>query len=106
MGTGKLADKILKDLGEAGMIGKWTVDVLERAQFDSRQRLRVAAEADSSPTQNQDSVQKNRVPRKALTVVHMQGPLFLFVAGAFFSLAAFLGENFVFLYRPGRVSKE
>ncbi|KAG0700927.1 hypothetical protein GWK47_025433 [Chionoecetes opilio] len=77
----------------AGLIGKWTVDVLERVQFDSRQRLRAAAAADSSPTKKQDSIQKNRDPRKALTIVHMQGPLFLFVAGAFLSFAAFLGEN-------------
>ncbi|KAG0722046.1 hypothetical protein GWK47_006142 [Chionoecetes opilio] len=62
-------------------------------QFDSRQRLRAAAAADSSPTKKQDSIQKNRDPRKALTIVHMQGPLFLFVAGAFLSFAAFLGEN-------------
>lgn len=37
----------------------------------------------------------------ALTLVHMQGPLFLYLLGALLSLAAFLGETTVALCQKG-----
>ncbi|XP_050733474.1 uncharacterized protein LOC127007030 [Eriocheir sinensis] len=84
----------------AGLIGRWTTEILERAQFNSQQRQRQVAEESSVSTEKDESA-GDRVNR-ALTLVHMQGPLFLFLAGTLLSLAAFLGEITVTLCHMDR----
>ncbi|XP_063875823.1 ionotropic receptor 21a-like [Scylla paramamosain] len=75
---------------EAGLIQRWTTEVLERAQFDSQRRQNRAAKENNIP--EEEEVIAGAHVTMALTLVHMQGPLFLFLIGACLSLAVFLGE--------------
>ncbi|MPD06971.1 hypothetical protein E2C01_102810 [Portunus trituberculatus] len=76
----------------AGLIEKWTKEILERTQFDSRQRMNTVTDAEDTYSEDQD-VEIHQVTTKALTLIHMQSPLFLFVAGAFLSFGVFIGES-------------
>lgn len=63
-----------------------------------------ATEADGPSSEDQDAIEIHQVTTKALTLIHMQGPLFLFLVGAFLSFSVFIGENSVSLYRQGHMS--
>ncbi|XP_063875872.1 uncharacterized protein LOC135108640 isoform X2 [Scylla paramamosain] len=91
-------DRYIMDFHGGGLIEKWTTLVLEKAGFDSRQRQSKTEESSSESLQDTDKV------TMALTLVHMQGPLFLFIAGALLSLAVFLGENAVKFYSFRQIS--
>ncbi|KAK4288862.1 hypothetical protein Pmani_038138 [Petrolisthes manimaculis] len=93
-----------------GLIEKWTQDVLRTARTENRKKQLLKRnqrrskkekamveeegveeeeeEEEEGATETQESVTKNQ----ALTLVHMQGPLFLFLLGVLLSLAAFILE--------------
>ena len=75
---------------EAGLIQRWTTEILERAQFDSQRRQNRAAKENKILEEKEDIV--GAQVTMALTLVHMQGPLFLYLIGACLSLGVFLGE--------------
>ncbi|MPC95554.1 hypothetical protein E2C01_090771 [Portunus trituberculatus] len=74
----------------AGLIQRWTTRVLERAQFDSQRRQNRADKENNIPEEEEATV--GTQVTMALTLVHMQGPLFLYLIGASLSLGVFLGE--------------
>lgn len=76
---------------QAGLIERWTVEVLERAQFNSQRRQRKVAKENIMSTEEEDAAGTQKVTM-ALTVIHMQGPLFLYLVGVCLSFAVFLGE--------------
>ncbi|KAK3877639.1 hypothetical protein Pcinc_017654 [Petrolisthes cinctipes] len=92
-----------------GLIEKWTTDVLRTARTENRKKQlhkrnqrrnkkekamvekeeeEGVEEEEEGATETQESGTKNQ----ALTLVHMQGPLFLFLLGVLLSLAAFILE--------------
>ncbi|XP_050733482.1 uncharacterized protein LOC127007033 isoform X4 [Eriocheir sinensis] len=75
----------------AGLIERWTTEVLQKAQFDTQRRLWKEADGSDEFLNEQDASNRNIL--MALSLVHMQGPLFLYFAGAFLSLAVFCSEN-------------
>ncbi len=65
---------------------KWTKDVMDEIRRDSRQRMK-HTESEEINTNN------NKI--KPLTLVHMQGPLLLYLIIITASLAVFFSEIFI-----------
>ena len=76
---------------QAGLIERWTVDVLERAQFNSQRRQNNVTKKNNSSPDKEDTAGGQKA-NMALTLIHMQGPLFLYIVGACLSLCVFLSE--------------
>lgn len=70
------------------------------AQFNSQRRQRQGEESGISMEKGEGAGDQATVAM-ALTTVHMQGPLFLYLTGALLSLAVFLAEITATLCHPG-----
>ncbi|XP_050733479.1 uncharacterized protein LOC127007033 isoform X3 [Eriocheir sinensis] len=86
----------------AGLIERWTTEVLQKAQFDTQRRLWKEADGSDEFLNEQDASNRNIL--MALSLVHMQGPLFLYFAGALLSLAVFCSENAASFCHLGRTT--
>ncbi|MPC79814.1 hypothetical protein E2C01_074360 [Portunus trituberculatus] len=83
-------------LQQAGLIEKWGSDVMDEIRSDSRKKQR---------KEKSDGVKKVEGIVKPLTIVHMQGPLFLFLIFIIVSFGAFLTEMSVGVWHQ-RTRKE
>ncbi|XP_068201561.1 ionotropic receptor 21a-like [Palaemon carinicauda] len=81
-------DRVMMSVIEGGLYEQWSRNILRQAQSESRKRTReyLAQKKSLSTNENEmdepmeDDQQSSR-PSKALTVVHMQGPLMLLLLG-------------------------
>ena len=71
-------------LRQAGLIGKWRTDVMDEIRSESRQKRR---------REESNNVKTVNGKIKPLTLVHLQGPLFLYFGFTIVSLIAFLIEK-------------
>lgn len=89
---------------QAGLILKWTHDVVQDLTFNIR-CCKGSEHMESITQLKEENTSENEGGTVPLTIVHMQGPLFLFLAGAFFAVSVFLGENSVMLCPNGIFTK-
>ena len=71
-------------LQPAGLIGKWRTDVMDEIRSESRQKRR-------REVSNYVKTVNGKI--KPLTLVHLQGPLYLYFGFTVLSLIAFLIEK-------------
>ncbi|XP_069982931.1 ionotropic receptor 21a-like [Penaeus vannamei] len=81
-------DRLMMAVIEAGLYEKWSEDMLIQARKESRERLKKQAKDLQQDGEGGDAEEESNAKIKALTIVHMQGPLMLLVFGL---LLAFLG---------------
>lgn len=72
---------------QAGLIRKWTTDVMAMKKREIRNRLK------SEVKEKQEEREEGTL---ALTLIHMQGPFFLYLAGIILSSLAIFSEILVF----------
>ncbi|KAK7074313.1 hypothetical protein SK128_025051 [Halocaridina rubra] len=89
-------DKFIMDFHGAGLITKWTDDILKEARLDSRKKqLRSTKEV------AEEATKKAEMPFAggaimALTLTHMQGPFFLLLLGLLLSSVIFITECLIY----------
>ncbi|XP_063875878.1 ionotropic receptor 21a-like [Scylla paramamosain] len=77
-------DHFILAFHEAGLIRKWTTDVMAMKKREIKKRKK------SEINEKQEERKKGTL---ALTLIHMQGPFFLYLAGIILSFLAFLFET-------------
>ncbi|XP_042872734.1 uncharacterized protein LOC122253581 [Penaeus japonicus] len=80
--------------GRAGLYEKWSEDMLNQARREGRQKQRALKKLQEKDKDNENSEDSDD-SIKALTIVHMQGPLMLLVLGLISALLVFAIEGIV-----------
>ncbi|XP_071533875.1 uncharacterized protein [Panulirus ornatus] len=96
-------DRYIMAFHGAGLIGKWTKDILKTSRKESlaKQRMRMDQGGFRSAEVVQTGGGGGGGVITALTIIHMQGPLFLLVIGQLLSTAAMVLEvSVVWWARP------
>ncbi|XP_071535898.1 ionotropic receptor 21a-like [Panulirus ornatus] len=94
-------DKVMMIVNEAGLYDKWTDDTVDEARRDGRvkqQERRRQQESEQASEGTQPGTSTSSI--KALTIVHMQGPLILLLLGLVLAALTFATEIFIQQCRP------
>ncbi|XP_071536168.1 ionotropic receptor 21a-like [Panulirus ornatus] len=86
-------DAVMMTVNEAGLYNKWTHDTVEEAKRDGRRKQRERRwqeESEQASEGTQPGTSTSSI--KALTIVHMQGPLILLLLGLVFAGLTFTTE--------------
>ncbi|XP_037782039.1 uncharacterized protein LOC119578542 [Penaeus monodon] len=81
-------DRLMMAVIEAGLYEKWSEDMLIQARKESRERLK----EQTKDGEGGDAEEEPNAKIKALTIVHMQGPLMLLVLGLVLAFLGFAAE--------------
>ncbi|ROT79300.1 Variant Ionotropic Glutamate Receptor [Penaeus vannamei] len=87
-------DRLLMTIIEAGLYEKWSEDMLNQARREGRQRERNLKKLQETGKDNVET-EGSDDSIKALTIVHMQGPLMLLLLGLILALMVFVVEGVV-----------
>ncbi|XP_047473672.1 ionotropic receptor 21a-like isoform X2 [Penaeus chinensis] len=85
-------DRLMMAVIEAGLYEKWSEDMLIQARRESRERLKEQAMERQQNGEGGDAEDEPNAKIKALTIVHMQGPLMLLAFGLLLASLGFAAE--------------